>query len=231
MIPIGDDDSGHTLRPWVNYILLALNGIVFIVFQGMGQNENFTLGYAMVPWEILHGEDVIYDGMGISPTPVYLTLLSSFFLHGSWMHLLGNMLYLWIYGDNLENRMGHLSFLIFYLVCGLMASAAHILYTQIAERQDLIPSLGASGAIAGIMGGYVLLFPNNRIRILFFGGIIYVRAFLALGIWILMQLISGYSNLMSDAGGVAYAAHIGGFIVGMLMVKLFPARKNNGLVA
>lgn len=225
MIPIGDNDDDHTLKPWVNYILLALNVVVFIFFQGMGQNENFTMSFAMVPAEIISGSDVVYDGIGVTPQPVYITLLTSIFMHGGWLHLAGNMLYLWIYGDNLENRMGHRSFLFFYLLCGIVASLAHVMYTQVTGRQDFIPTLGASGAIAGIMGGYILLFPMNKIKVLFFGGIIHLPAFLTLGIWILLQLFNGYNTLMSDAGGVAYAAHIGGFLIGMMMVKLFPVRK------
>lgn len=225
MLPIGDDDSGHTLKPWVNYILVAINFVVFVFFQRMGANEDFTLSYAVVPAEIVTNVDVVYDGMGVSPWPIYVTLITSIFLHGSWMHLLGNMLFLWIYGDNLENRLGHVRFFIFYLLCGVAASLTHILYTEIVGKQIYIPSLGASGAIAGIMGAYILLFPGNSIRVLFIFGIIRLPAFITLGVWILFQLLNGYESLWSDAGGVAYLAHIGGFFVGMLLVNFFRPRK------
>lgn len=231
MIPIGDDDSDHTLTPWINYLLVAINIAVFVWLQGMGTNEDFTLSYAVVPEEILSGRDVIYDGLGVSPQPLYITLITSIFLHGSWMHLLGNMLFLWIYGDNLENRLGHFRFLLYYLLCGMVASLAHILYTWLIGKQLLIPSLGASGAIAGIMGGYMLLYPGNRVSVLFIFGVIRLPAFITLGIWILMQLFNGYQSLWSDAGGVAYLAHIGGFFVGMLIVKLFRPRLVAGSTA
>lgn len=225
MLPLGDDDSRHTLTPWVNYLLIAVNVFVFVVLQQMGNNQTFTLEYALVPAEIMTGNDVVFDEIGVTPVPVYFTLITSVFLHGSLMHLGGNMLYLWIFGDNLENRIGHKWFLIFYLLCGVVASLSHIFYTELADKQQYVPSLGASGAIAGIMGGYLSLYPHNKIRIfIFFIGVIKIPAFVALGVWILFQLFNGYQLLFSDAGGVAYMAHIGGFILGLLTVRLFPIK-------
>jgi membrane associated rhomboid family serine protease len=144
------------------------------------------------------------------------------FLHGGWMHLGGNMLYLWIFGDNLEHAMGQVRFLIFYLVCGLAASAAHILF----NLQSPVPAVGASGAISGVLGGYLLLFPKNRVRVLTRGGIAHVPAMVVLGLWIVLQFVSGLGSIAETAAsGVAYMAHIGGFVAGLVLVKLFAGRQ------
>ena len=147
------------------------------------------------------------------------------FMHGGWAHLLGNMLYLWIFGDNIENRLGHARYLIFYLVCGILASLSHVFATAaLTPQYMLVPSLGASGAISGVLGGYLLLFPKQRVRVLMGRGITQVPAFVALGVWIVFQVISGMGMLGGQeqgGGGVAYAAHIGGFISGLALVKLF----------
>jgi membrane associated rhomboid family serine protease len=221
MLPIGDDDSDRQITPIVNYILIAANILVFIFLQGMGNNEHFTYAFSTVPAEILTGHDIATHGLQPTPVPVYFTLLTSMFMHGSWAHLAGNMLFLWIFGDNIENRQGHSRYLIFYLVCGIIASLSHVF---ISGASSLIPSLGASGAISGVLGGYILLFPNKRVRVFAGRGITEVPAFVALGIWIVFQVISGLGMLGGEetgGGGVAYAAHIGGFAAGLLLVKLF----------
>jgi membrane associated rhomboid family serine protease len=172
-----------------------------------------------VPREYTTGQDLAPP----IPVPIWTTLLTSMFLHGGWMHLGGNMLYLWIFGDNLEHVMGALRFLLFYLICGIAAAAAHI----VGGPQSMIPTVGASGAISGVLGGYLLLFPRNRVRLLTRGGIVHVPAIVVLGFWIVIQLINGMGSIArtpeTEGGGVAYLAHIGGFIAGLLLVKLFAA--------
>ena len=227
MLPIGDDNTGHRLTPFVNYLLIAANVIVFVFLQGMGGNEQFTYAFSTVPAEIIDGKDIVAGPLQPTPIPVYGTLITSMFMHGGWAHLLGNMLYLWIFGDNLENRMGHGRYLLFYLLCGLIASLAHVFATSSMSPENmLIPSLGASGAISGVLGGYLFLFPKRRVRALLGRGIVEVPAWVALGIWIVFQVISGLGMLGGDqpgGGGVAYAAHVGGFVAGLVLVKLFDA--------
>jgi membrane associated rhomboid family serine protease len=157
------------------------------------------------------------------PLPFWSTLLTSMFLHGGWMHLLGNMLYLWIFGDNLEKTMGAGRFLFFYLACGIAAGLAHILVSGASN----VPTVGASGAISGVLGGYLVLFPHNRVRVLTRGGIVAMPAIAVLGFWILIQFINGIGSLAATTatgGGVAYMAHIGGFIAGVILVKLLATR-------
>jgi membrane associated rhomboid family serine protease len=164
---------------------------------------------------------------GLEPTPlsVYLTLLTAMFMHGGMMHLLGNMLYLYIFGDNIENRLGHGRYLSFYLACGLLASLAHVFTSVAIGANLLIPSLGASGAISGVLGGYLLLHPKRRVRVLMFRVIMQVPAVVAIGVWFAFQLISSVGMFSGgDGGGVAYGAHIGGFIAGVLLVKVFAPR-------
>lgn len=239
MIPISDDNRDRAITPYVNYVLIALNVFVFIFLQGMGSNGRFTYTFATVPQEILSGEDIVTEDRtlqdpisgdtftipGLQPTPLspYITLLTSMFMHGGWAHLLGNMLYLWIFGDNLEDRMGHGRYLGFYLLAGLLASLAHVFSSSLFGDNLLIPSLGASGAISGVLGGYLLLFPNRRVTVILFRFLTQVPAIVAVGLWFVFQLINGLGMLGggSQAGGVAYAAHIGGFIAGLLLVRLF----------
>jgi membrane associated rhomboid family serine protease len=242
MLPIGDDNSDRTITPLVNYLLIALNVFVFVFFQGLGSNERFTYAFSTVPEEIITGHDVatqvtIKDpatgdiagtvDLGPTPIPVYLTLITSMFMHGGIAHIFGNMLYLWIFGDNLENVMGHVRYLVFYLVCGIVASLAHVFSTVAFGGNPYLPSLGASGAISGVLAGYIVLFPRRRVRVIVFRTIQEVTAMWAIGIWFAFQLISGLGVLGSgsQAGGVAYAAHIGGFIAGLILVKLFAAGK------
>ena len=220
MLPIGDDDSDRRFAPFINYALIAINILVFVFLQGMGGNEKFTYAFSTVPAEILTGKDITAGVLEPTPVPVYFTLITSMFMHGGWAHLLGNMLFLWVFGDNIENRIGHIRYLIFYLVCGIIASLSHVF---VSGSDSLIPSLGASGAISGVLGGYLLLFPSRRVRVIMGRGITTVPAFVALGIWIVFQVISQLGVLGGDqgGGGVAYAAHIGGFIAGLALIKLF----------
>ena len=242
VFPIGDDNSGRATTPVVNYLLIAANVLVFVFFQGLGSNDRFTYAWATVPAEIVSGRDITtrdrvvtveptrqrMEIPGLQPTPgsVYLTLLTSTFMHGGFMHLFGNMLFLWIFGDNLEDRLGRVRYLVFYLVCGILASLAHV-FSTVAFSQNgsgmLVPSLGASGAISGVLGGYVLLFPRNRVHVIIVRVFTTVPAYVALGLWFLFQFVSGLGLLGdgSQEGGVAYAAHIGGFIAGLLLIKPF----------
>ncbi len=242
IFPLYDDNSDRTVTPIVNYGLIAINILVFVFLQQLGTNEKFTYAFSTVPQEIISGRDVrtpdrvVEDPVtgqqllipGLQPTPfsVYLTLLISMFMHGGIAHIAGNMLFLWIFGDNLEGRMGHLRYLIFYLVCGVLASLAHVFFTAALTTDDssmLIPSLGASGAISGVLGGYILLYPQRRVTVIMFRFLTDVPAYVAIGIWFAFQLISGLGLLGSGSqqGGVAYAAHIGGFVAGLVLVKFF----------
>ena len=238
MIPIGDDNSGRSITPIVNYILIAANIAVFVLLQGMGANDRFTYAFSTVPQEIVSGKDVVtpsrtvkdpasggsYLQPGLQPTPmtVYLTLLFAVFMHGGLAHIAGNMLYLWIFGDNVENALGHLRYLVFYLVCGVLASLAHVFTTAATDGNMLVPSLGASGAISGVLGGYILLFPGRRVRMMMGRGATEMPAWVAIGMWFLFQLVAGMGLLGggSQGGGVAYAAHVGGFVAGLILVKV-----------
>src|SRR5882672_1924586 len=248
IFPLYDDNSDRTTTPIVNYLLIATNILVFVFLQQLGTNERFTLAYATVPAEIITGRDVRTPDRvvvipatgqellipGLQPTPfsVYLTLLISMFMHGGIAHIAGNMLFLWIFGDNVEDRMGHLRYLIFYLVCGLLASLAHVISTVMFAADPsslLIPSLGASGAISGVLGAYIVLYPHRRVTAIVFRFITDVPAYVAIGIWFAFQLISGLGVLGggSQLGGVAYAAHIGGFVAGVVLVKVFTIGRGN----
>jgi membrane associated rhomboid family serine protease len=243
-IPLGDDNSDRRIHPVVNFALIGLNILVFFFLQGMGSNLPFTYSFSTVPQEILTGTDVVTQesilsdpasgkryrvpGLGVTPLSVYLTLLTSMFMHGGIMHLLGNMLYLHIFGDNIENLMGHLRYLIFYLTCGVLASLAHVFTSAALGADLLVPSLGASGAISGVLGGYFLLFPKRRVRVLIFRFISEVPALVAIGVWFAFQLISSLGMFSGGSGGgVAYGAHIGGFIAGLVLVKLFLIGKDS----
>ena len=241
IFPIGDDNSDRRIRPVVTYLLVAANVFVFVFLQGLGSNDRFTYAFSTVPEEIVTGGDVVTEGdvvqdpltgeavrlPGLEHTPisVYITLLTSMFMHGGFAHILGNMLYLWIFGDNIEDFLGHTRFLIFYLTTGLVASLAHVFTTTLLGGNMLVPSLGASGAISGVLGGYLLLFPRKRVRVIMFQFLQDVPAIVAIGIWFVFQLINGLGMLGagSQQGGVAYAAHIGGFLAGVLLVKPFAA--------
>ena len=229
MFPIGDDNSDRKTQPIVNYTIIGINILVFLLLQGLGGNDSFTYAFSLVPKEITTGIDlagvqIIRDSLGqtaevqhyATPLPVYFNFLSSMFMHGGIAHIAGNMLFLFIFGDNLENLIGHVRYAAFYLVCGFAAAIA-----QIAMGPDsIIPMLGASGAISGVLGGYVLLFPKRQVRALIFNFMTTVPAFVAIGIWIVYQIVLGYLS-PAGQGGVAYAAHIGGFVAGLALIKVF----------
>jgi membrane associated rhomboid family serine protease len=216
-----------------------VNIYVFIVLQDFGSNDKFTYAYAAVPAEIVTGKDIVTNDRifqdpisgnafrvtGLQPTPiwVYLTLLTSMFMHGGIAHIFGNMVFLWVFGDNIENRIGHLRYLFYYLICGVIASLSQVFATVAFGGNALIPSLGASGAISGVLGGYILLYPTRRVRVLMFYFLTEIPAILAIGLWFVFQLISGLGVLGSGSqeGGVAYAAHIGGFIAGLVLIGIF----------
>ncbi len=243
MIPIGDDNSMRFRTPYVTWALIIINILMFIFFQGFGTNTNATLAYAMVPEEILTGKDIVtpsrvivdrwsgerYTIPGLAPTPVlvYVTILISMFMHGGFAHIAGNMLFLAIFGDNIEDSIGHFRFIIFYIMSGIIAALAHILVCFITRDALLTPTLGASGAISGILGAYLVLFPGNRVRVLLFNIIpTTVSAIIVIGFWFVFQLINGLGYLGGIRGdGVAYAAHIGGFLYGLFTIKKYLPRK------
>jgi membrane associated rhomboid family serine protease len=223
----------------VTYALIAINVLVFVFLQGMGENLAFTYRFSTVPQEIATGEDITtppqevtdpvtrqrFEVPGLGPTPisVYLTLFTSMFMHASVMHILGNMLYLWIFGDNIEDDLGHGLYLVFYLLCGIVASLCHVLMNM-SGPASMVPSLGASGAISGVLGGYLVMHPRRRVRVLMFRVITDVPGIVAVGLWFVFQVISGIATYSDPVGGgVAYAAHIGGFIAGLVLIKPFAA--------
>jgi membrane associated rhomboid family serine protease len=239
IIPIGDDNSDRQITPVVNYVLIAINIIVFVFLQQLGTNPDFTYAFSTVPQEILSGEDIVTQDQvvqdpvsgsqfrlpGLRPTPisVYITLITSMFMHGGLAHILGNLLYLFIFGDNIEDRLGHGMYLVFYLTTGVLASLAHV-FASAAFGQNLdVPSLGASGAISAVLGAYLVLFPRKRVRVILFRILTAVPAIVAIGVWFVFQLLNGIGALGagSQAGGVAYAAHIGGFVAGAALIGLF----------
>lgn len=233
MIPIGDEDTGgHPGIPYVNLAIIAINVVVFL-YQLV--DPNFTNGYAAVPAEITSGTDIVGtfevitpDGVfeideAPGPMPIWLTLFSSMFMHGGWLHIGGNMLFLFIFGDNIEKAYGHMKYVIFYLVCGVIASFAHVL----SQPDSIIPSLGASGAISGVMAAYLVLFPTNRVKVLLALGVILLRpimvpAVVMIGVWALLQFINGIGSIAvtDQTSGVAYWAHIGGFVAGLVITFL-----------
>ncbi len=233
MFPLGDDNTDRVITPYVNYAIIAINILVFVFLQGLGGNDAFTYAFSLVPKEITTGIDItgvqiIHDSLGnaakiqhyATPLPVYFNFLSSMFMHGSIAHIFGNMLFLWIFGDNIENLIGHVRYAIFYLICGFAAALGQI----ILGPDSIIPMLGASGAISGVLGGYMLLFPTNRVRALIFQIYTTVPAYVALGLWIGYQILLGFMT-PAGTGGVAYAAHIGGFLAGLVLIKVFAIGK------
>ena len=228
LFPIGDDNSMRHNLPIVTWVLIGINVLVYFLLQA--PSDAFTYGYSVVPYELTHNTDLqgtfrmaggairLFSG----PSPIYLTVLSAMFMHGSLSHLGGNMLYLFIFGDNVEDNMGKIKFTIFYLLSGILATTAHVL----AGRDSQIPSLGASGAIAGVLGAYLIMFPQNSVRVLLFYQIIPVPAIIVVGLWGVMQFISGFGSLGANgsSGGVAYMAHVGGFVAGIILCFFFRNR-------
>ncbi|MFQ6000658.1 MAG: rhomboid family intramembrane serine protease [Anaerolineae bacterium] len=214
MLPLYDENPTR-IFPLVTVLLIAANVAVFIyqlILPSPQALEGFVRAAAVIPYDVTHNLDL----------RVSLTLFTSLFVHGGWLHIIGNMLYLWIFGNNVEDAMGHLRFTLFYFLCGLGASAAQIA----VNINSPVPNIGASGAIAGVLGAYLILFPRARVVSLvtlgYFVRLVRVPAVLVLGFWIVVQLFSGLASLgMPGIGGVAWFAHLGGFLMGLLLVRLF----------
>jgi len=238
LLPVGDDNRDRTTTPLINYFFIIANILVFVFLQDIGTNEEFTYSFSLVPEEIVSGKDIVTGGgvysdpqsgeriyvTGLQPTPypVYITFFTSMFMHGGIAHLFGNMLFLFIFGDNIEHRLGHLRYFFFYFIVGIFASASHIIVTYMFGGNTLIPVLGASGAISGVLAAYLVLYPKKRVRVLLFYFLTEVPAVFAIGLWFVFQLVSGIGMLGGGIeSGVAYGAHIGGFISGLLLVGFF----------
>jgi membrane associated rhomboid family serine protease len=225
VFPLFDENEPGQGIAWVTLALIGINVAVFLLLQQAGGDNAFTYGFSTIPAEITSGRDIIspqpvtIDGVRYlipeapGPSPIYLTLLSSMFMHGGWLHLGGNMLFLYIFGDNVEHYIGSLLYLAFYLVAGIVASFAQIL----VDPNSVIPNLGASGAIAGVLGAYLVLFPRNRVVVFLFRFLVPVPALVAIGLWAVLQFINGIGSIAvtAETGGVAYLAHVGGFITGL----------------
>jgi hypothetical protein len=225
MIPIRDDTPRFS-APLVTYFIIALNTLVFLFElsvseQGRGALNGLIYHFGVVPWRFDH---IVAAWPASSLTGLFLPILTSMFLHASWLHLIGNMWFLWIFGDNIEDYLGHFSYLLFYLVCGLAAAVTHILL----NAGSRLPSVGASGAIAGVMGAYFVLYPKARVMmwfppIFFF----HLPAWLVLGYWFFMQFLSGAATSIAETsqnGGIAFWAHVGGFVAGIVLIKVLPER-------
>jgi membrane associated rhomboid family serine protease len=213
VLPIGDDNSMRRSIPIVTYVLILVNVLVF--FLELSRGDAFIQTWAFIPREF-----------AANPAGEIQTVITAMFMHGGWLHLFGNMLYLWIFGDNVEDDFGSFRFLLFYLICGIAAT-----FAQMAVMPNSnIPNLGASGAIAGVLGAYLVLHPRGRVTVLIGRGITQVPAIMAIGLWIVLQLVSGVGSIANstqtgDVGGVAYMAHIGGFVAGLMLVFLFRQRR------
>ncbi len=240
MLPIGDDNSGRRKTPYMTWLIIAANIFVFVFYQKFGQNAAFDASFSTVPGELLTGKDIvtaaqrvtdpstgevgIIPGLGVTPIWVYFTIFTSMFMHGSFSHIAGNMLFLGIFGDNVESRLGHFRYLMFYLIAGTIAAVSQTLFSGLGTLLTgdtsylLTPMVGASGAISGVLGAYLILFPGNKVYVLLFNFIpTAFHAWLVIGLWFVMQVIGGLSG-WSD-GGVAYFAHIGGFLTGLFWAK------------
>ncbi len=210
MLPIGDDNSSRRTVPLVTYALIILNVIFFFVELSGG--DAFIQKWAFVPSRFL-----------ANPGGDFLTIFTSMFMHGGWLHLGGNMLYLWIFGDNVEDRFGHIKFIIFYLLCGVVATFAQLAFSIGSN----VPNLGASGAIAGVLGAYIVMFPKGKVNVLMGRGVIPMPALVVIGLWIVLQLFSGIGSIANTAqtGGVAYMAHVGGFLAGLVLTFLLGGKR------
>ena len=206
MLPIGDDNSARRITPLVTYALIAINVLVFLLELSSG--DAFIERWAFVPTRFL-----------ANPIGELPTLLTSMFMHAGWLHLLSNMLYLWIFGDNVEDRFGHGLFTVFYILCGLGATFAQLAVSMGSS----IPNLGASGAIAGVLGAYIVMFPGSGVNVLLGRVVTRMSALIVIGFWIILQIFSGIGTFTASSqseGGVAYMAHIGGFFAGVLLTFL-----------
>ena len=226
MFPIGDQND-HAGVAFVTIALIVMNVIAFLneINRPEQAVQAFIFAWGVVPREFATATDL----PPLIPFPFWSTLLTSMFLHGGWGHLGGNMLFLWIFGDNIEHRLGHVRFVVFYLACGLAASLAHIMFNSGSS----IPAVGASGAISGVLGGYLLMFPRNRVYVLTWGGVMAVPAIFMLGLWIVTQFVNGVGSIAvtNQTGGVAYMAHIGGFVAGLILAPLFGRGRATAITA
>ena len=238
MLPIADSDLKTTSRPYVNLALIAICAVVFIYGQIIGGSERAILfyRYGVIPSELSQGLNYValevWGGHYVdiaTPFSNWVTIFTSMFIHGSWLHFLGNMLFLWVFGDNVEDRFGHFRYLLFYLAAGVAGVWLQIATSLTSEN----PMIGASGAIAGVLGAYLFLFPYSRIRtavIFFFIVFVRIPAFLLLSFWFVLQFFGGLGSLPSaDSGGVAYWAHIGGFLTGIIVVIIYKLGTGQGL--
>lgn len=227
LFPLSDDDRSLKKTGWVTIIFILINIAVF--YYQFYVNPDFTAGYSAIPKEIMTNTDLIgsetiqFEGQIAEikhtpgPSPIFLTIFSAMFMHGGLLHLGSNMLFLWIFGDNVEIRFGHLRFILFYVVSGIVASLTHIMLSP----ESVIPSLGASGAIAGVLGAYLVLFPRNRVNALFFIKIISLPAWIVIGLWGGMQIFTMMMQPPGMGGGVAYSAHVGGLVAGLILGLAF----------
>jgi membrane associated rhomboid family serine protease len=226
MIPLRDDQPRFT-TPYINYFLVALNVAIFFFELSIGAQSHRALNSFIYEFGIVPSQ-FAPAGLHVGLAATFLPILTSMFLHGSWLHIIGNMWVLWIFGDNIEDHLGHFAYLAFYLLCGVAAGITHILLNAGSE----VPTVGASGAIAGVMGAYFLLFPRARVLtlvpLIIFFTFWWLPAWIVLGYWFLLQFFSGattsiaYSN--PNSGGVAFWAHVGGFVAGIVLIKVMPQR-------
>jgi membrane associated rhomboid family serine protease len=238
LFPIGDQNEPGGRRAPATLLIIVINALVFLLLQlpeGEQAQQPFTYGFSTIPYEITHNVDlvgpqavevggetfVVDEAPG--PRPIQFTLISSMFMHAGWLHIIGNMWFLWIFGDNVERRFGTPFYVLFYLGAGIIASFAQIF----AAPNSVVPNLGASGAISGVLGAYLAMFPTNRVTIVVFRFIPFaVPALVAIGLWALLQFVNGLGQIAvsEQTGGVAYLAHIGGFIAGVVVGLLFRGR-------
>lgn len=223
MFPLHDDNP-TTIQPIVTIGLIIICSLVFLWENSLSAEamQAAIYSYGVIPATLFEGKQLPGELMIVSPTT---TLLTSMFLHGGWMHLLGNMLYLWIFGNNVEDAMGHGRFIVFYLLCGFLAAMAQSLPNTASE----IPMVGASGAIAGILGAYILIYPKAKVLVViplgFFLQTLRLPAMIVLGFWFLLQLINTAASSGGSGGGVAFGAHLGGFVAGMALIPFFKHRE------
>jgi membrane associated rhomboid family serine protease len=227
MFPLRDDQPTFS-TPYITYFLIALNLVIFLfewqlgLLQGHGALNALIFQFGVVP---RHEIGLLTGTPVFSPAAALMPIFTSMFLHASLFHVLGNMWMLWIFGDNIEDHLGHFAYLVFYLLCGLAAGLTHILF----NANSRVPTVGASGAIAGVMGAYFILYPRARVLIWFPPIFIFpVPAWLMLGYWGVSQFLSGAATALAEtaqASGIAFWAHVGGFVVGILLIKLFPQRR------
>jgi len=226
MLPIRDDTPRFS-TPFVTYFIIALNVVIFVFELSVSEQGHRALNSLMYHFGVVpvHFERALTAGSTVSLVGLFLPILTSMFLHASWLHVIGNMWFLWIFGDNIEDYLGHFTYLFFYLVSGFAAAVAHILLNAGSN----VPSVGASGAIAGVMGAYFVLYPRAHV-LMWFPPIFFFHlpAWLVLGYWFFMQFLSGAATSIAEtsqtSGGIAFWAHVGGFVAGIVLIKVLPER-------